>query len=313
MNFTDKIKELDSLIVNALTPLIDNDYIYIDTPHYTNIGDTLIWSGTKFFLKSLPYKMLYTASVDTFDYRDIDKDTVILLQGGGNFGDLWRVHQQFRLDIIKRYPNNKIIILPQTIFYNNPQLLKEDAEVISNHKNITVCARDNVSYNIAKDNFKCNILLLPDMAFCIPYNYLKRFSAKNVMNKTLFLKRGDKELSDVDYSKLTNTLGDFDTCDWPSMERRTITIKYFNKVQRKCKNRKLVDLYAEKLFMPHLVKLGVGFVSSYNKVYTTRLHVAILCTLLHKPFTIIDNSYGKNSTFFDTWLTGVDDINCTKL
>lgn len=89
MKATEKISQLKKIIAELLTPLVNSDYVLLDVPYYTNIGDTLIWEGTRELLKTLPYKCLYTASVETYKYRPLPKDTVILLQGGGNFGDLW--------------------------------------------------------------------------------------------------------------------------------------------------------------------------------------------------------------------------------
>lgn len=48
--------------------------------------------------------------------RKIKKDTIILLQGGGNFGDIWDIHE-FKRKVIRNYPENRIIIFPQTVFY----------------------------------------------------------------------------------------------------------------------------------------------------------------------------------------------------
>ncbi|UVP53814.1 polysaccharide pyruvyl transferase family protein [Bacteroides cellulosilyticus] len=48
------------------------------------------------------------------------------------------------------------------------------------------------------------------------------------------------------------------------------------------------------------------FINPYKEIYTTRLHVAILSILTHKPFMFIDNSYGKNSSFYNTWLTDLN-------
>jgi pyruvyl transferase EpsO len=68
----------------------------------------------------------------------------------------------------------------------------------------------------------------------------------------------------------------------------------------------ITNLYAIFFFKPYMIKTGVGFVSKYNKIYTTRLHGAILCCLLGKPFVLFDNSYGKNRSFFETWLSDLD-------
>ena len=142
---TNKINELRAIIYNKLQHLIDGDYILLDVPYYTNIGDTLIWEGTKHFLKSIKHKCLYTASVETYKYRPLSPSTVILLQGGGNFGDLWRKHQELRLEVIRAYPNNKIIILPQTVFYKDKAVFQEDAKIFNSHQDLHICARDTVS------------------------------------------------------------------------------------------------------------------------------------------------------------------------
>ena len=54
---------------------------------------------------------------------------------------------------------------------------------------------------------------------------------------------------------------------------------------------------------------GVRFISPYKHIYTNRLHGAILAMLLNKQVTIIDNNYGKNSSFYHTWLNDINSIN----
>lgn len=51
MTVSEKISQLKSIIDKQLSPLIDANYILLDVPYYTNIGDTLIWEGTREFLK----------------------------------------------------------------------------------------------------------------------------------------------------------------------------------------------------------------------------------------------------------------------
>ena len=100
-------------IEEELTPLIDSDYLFLDLPYYSNIGDALIWMGTEHFLENISHKCLGKHNIDTFDFRPIPKDAIILLQGGGNFGDIWRQHQEFRLNVLQQYKENRIIVLPQ--------------------------------------------------------------------------------------------------------------------------------------------------------------------------------------------------------
>ena len=89
MLFSEKIAELKNLIVNTLTPLIDNDYVLLELPYYSNVGDLLIWKGEEDFLKKIPHKCLFRSSFHKFKFPVLSRNTVILLQGGGNWGDVW--------------------------------------------------------------------------------------------------------------------------------------------------------------------------------------------------------------------------------
>lgn len=313
MTSQEKIQQLKSNIRNSLTHLIDGDYVLLDVPYYTNIGDTLIWEGTKHFLKDIPHKCLYTESVETYKYRPLSPDTVILMQGGGNFGDLWRRHQDLRLKVVQAYPQNKIIILPQTVFYKDNAVFLKDAKIFNSHKNLHICARDTVSLEFLHQSLTCNLLLVPDMAFCISNKLLKRHSKKEG-DRALFLKRNDPEFCQYDFnSYITEEKAQLDTCDWPTMERQFKAKTYLDKLLRhKERIGRIPDIYADWIFRPFQVKKGVEYVSQYKKVYTTRLHVAILSLLLNKEFVFFDNSYGKNSSFYDTWLRDVDNIKFVK-
>lgn len=306
MNFQQKIDELKNKIYEELTPLIDSDYILLDLPYYSNIGDTLIWEGTESFLKSLPHKCLYKSSNQTFKHKHLQSSTIIILQGGGNFGDLWRRFQDFRLSIIKQYPNNKIIILPQSIFYENDEIIKNDAAIMAQHKKLTICARDKTSYNVLNKHFFNDILLLPDMAFCIENKLINKYKI-NPTKDILLLKRRDQELSSRDdYYKYITEEGNIEERDWPSIEHPGIARDLIEKMGVLSKY--AVDKYVNYLYRPYLIKKGIIFLSEYKYIYATRLHVAILSILLNKPFVFFDNSYGKNSSFYDTWLSDSDFI-----
>ena len=47
MNAHEKIMELRDVINKELASLITGDYVLWDIPYYYNIGDTLIWEGTR--------------------------------------------------------------------------------------------------------------------------------------------------------------------------------------------------------------------------------------------------------------------------
>lgn len=69
------------------------------------------------------------------------------------------------------------------------------------------------------------------------------------------------------------------------------------------------DLYWHHVLRPLNVKTAIQFVDKYESIYTTRMHVAILSVMLGKNNTVLfDNSYGKSSSFYKTWLSDVDGI-----
>ncbi|WP_163710528.1 polysaccharide pyruvyl transferase family protein [Mangrovibacterium lignilyticum] len=316
----EKIQNLRSLIEHSLTPLIDNDYIYLDLPYHNNIGDILIWKGTEEFLTKINHNCLYRCDFETYKKPKVDDKVVILLHGGGNIGDIWHVHSKFRKTIIESFPNNKIIILPQTVHYEHISNLQKDVAIYSKHKHITICARDNHSYSILTKNFNQNkILNLPDMAFCISEKFILSHYKEDNLGRNLFFKRKDREFKDYPYESSIPQNIKISEKEWPSMDHISlphVTMRIIQIVSHFIGNffftpnllNRIVNWYAYKVYMPFLCKIGIKFISSYSKVYSTRLHGAILSILTNRPIVIFDNSYGKNRNFCESWLQDFNNV-----
>lgn len=60
------------------------------------------------------------------------------------------------------------------------------------------------------------------------------------------------------------------------------------------------------------LRRGLDILSAGNVVITDRLHGYILAMLLDIPSVILDNSYGKLTSFHSTWTTGLDSIQIAK-
>lgn len=215
------------LIYSTLAPLIGKECILVDAPYYPNIGDSLIWEGFEVFLKDNSIICKHRSSADTFAFPQIDRSMTIISIGGGNFGDSWRGLQDFRCKVIKHYPNNRIIILPQSVYYNNKETLQDDISAFSSHNDLHICARDNWSFEYLKKNFPVNnVLLLPDLSFALDvHNYTKPIKY-SLRNKVLYLVRDDVE--SVNYPEIPCDA----KSDWPVMNIDGATREKLHKQSR---------------------------------------------------------------------------------
>lgn len=304
-------------IAAQLDGLIDRDYVLLGLPYYLNVGDILIWEGTRQYLRALPHKCLNAG----YRYREenrIGKDTLILLQGGGNFGDLWRWVQDERLGWIRRFPDNPMVLLPVSCWYENPAWMRQDAETLARHPHLTLCARDEASHEMLAKNFQNRIRLVPDMAFAIdPAPLRKRVTSRP--RGVLYVKRTDKELAAGEAPLPAAHPEGLTVADWPSIEAEPWHWTAYGKISdwgRKARHGRGTWRAADSIvkgsdwFYHHvsrrlLIQQGVAFIGRHRVIYTTRLHAAILAILLDKDVQILDNSNGKISGYYHTWLRDV--------
>jgi pyruvyl transferase EpsO len=233
-------------------------------------------------------------------------DDIILIHGGGNFGDLWTIPQDYQMDVVRRYPNNKIIFMPQTVYWQDSDNMRECAKLLEKSPNVIICARDQKSYELLVSNFNNKILLVPDMAF---YINTKHWRTPKATRDVLLLKRDDAELKQYDLINNLCSQQDVDVLDWPTFnETGGWQRLWFRRTKKYVPQ--LYDWYAKTVMMPYIINQGIQLIGAYKKIYSTRLHAAILSVLLGKASDLVwfDNSYGKNSNFYDTWLKDCEGI-----
>ena len=151
--------------------------IYIlNTPIHANIGDSAISYAHNLFLEkefSNEYKIIEVTSWELNRFRRVlsyivRKKDIVTQLGGGNMGVEWFGEELERRRIIEMFPNNKMIIFPQTIYYGDSDKGKEEFEkskqIYNSHKDLTIIAREKVSYEIMKSAYdKCKVILTPDI------------------------------------------------------------------------------------------------------------------------------------------------------
>lgn len=302
------IVECRKLLVNYLTEVISNDYILLDLPFFPNVGDVLIWQATIDVLSQLPYKCLYSSSIGTYIKPNINKNVVILFMGGGNYGDLWIDHQYFRHKVLKDFPCNPILQLPQSVCFQDKNFMQRDAEIMEKHKGkVSICLRDRRSYDIITSNYKnIEVKLLPDMVLSLD---VRKFCKPKDGDGVLYVKREDIEQID----QRANTIPEnAEIRDWPSMEKKPYFMRIysvmmfvaiiFDRIAASSIHILLEEWFFKKIFRKLIVKSGIRFVNKYKVVYSTRLHVSVVAALLGKETYMFDNSYNKIKGVYELWM-----------
>jgi len=291
----------------------------IDFPDYGNVGDSAIWLGERRLLQDLGVEVAYSCSKTTYQPSDLaatlDGEGTILLQGGGNFGDIWPRHQALREDIARRFPDVRIIQLPQSIHFTTDDNLERAVSLFAGHANFHFMVRDHAGFALAERISGGRTALSPDAAFSLR---LERQAPARL--DVLLLLRKDRERAGTEALPRHLLEGLQWRCvDWPpdpfgpnrSTGRLGIALaSRSRKVRRRiltaASGKRLTSGYATRR-RDHMagVRLqgGLGLLAQGRVVITDRLHGHILCLLSGIPHVFLDNSYGKVSAFAQTWGT----------
>lgn len=258
----------------------------IGSEDFGNIGDHLIAKATILFLKET-CKNKIILEIPLSDYYDffpiiskkINKKSLIILSGGGNFGTLYPYAMNAKREICSNLAN-KIIIFPQSVFYeNNKEVIYKDKKIFSK-RNIYLFLRDQISYNFCKQNISNNSFLCSDITLSIENILIK--TGKKVKFDVLLCLRHDKERITDDFF-INSVKNELRKMKMSFTEFDTQLSNDFSMYSRNKKIKKAFKTFNE---------------CSY--VITDRLHGCIISLMCKKPIIVIDNSYKKISGFLDT-------------
>ncbi len=306
------INNLQDKIKATLSPLFptDGNYALVDFPNHPNVGDSAIWLGQLAYFNNVhKVKPSYVSDIACFSSDELRHSLprgTIYIHGGGNFGDLWNMHQDFRKKLLNEFKDYRIIQLPQSIHFTNKENLENSKDYINNHPDFTLIVRDRKSLVIAQEHYTCKTILCPDMAF-----YLGVLPRPILPKHDIFcLLRTDKEKSDIGEESILQNNKEINISirDWvdedPDLYQRIkketipllpfkLGIKSFNKFARR-------EFLYQRVAENHLDR-GLTMLSSGKFVITDRLHAHILSLLLDIPHVRLDNNYGKISNLAEQW------------
>ena len=292
------------------------DAFYFDYPMHLNVGDLLIYAGTEAFFKEYKINIRLRRCLQTFDInevkKNITKNTTIICHGGGNLGDLYPLLQKLREELVINFPNNRIILLPQTGYFSNQDEMKKSAAIFSAHKDCHLFARDLPTLELLK-NFSDKVILCPDMAHQLYGEFPLKNKVESIEKNKLYFLRKDIEASQLEKNIESTLSASAVVKDWDDIvtSNDIMYARIYSKLAR-ISNISHLSIFKDKindLWYKHtlnIIERARNEFMKYDLVVTSRLHGHIFSCLLGIPNQVCDNSYGKNLGYYNQWTKDID-------
>lgn len=269
--------------------------IIFSIPQHVNLGDQAIaYAEKEFILKNFPKDNYIEIPADStilgirYLKSKVKSDDVILIHGGGNMGDLYIVEEINRRLVINAFKNNKVISMPQSIYFSETKkgkkILEKSRKIYSGNTNLVLFAREKMSYEKMKESFPHNkVELCPDIVFSLKSND-SSFSRKGIIT----LIRNDREaiLNSTERNNLFYNL---------SKKK-----KLLNKSDTKLNTRIVID---SESIRKQILEDKWNEISGNELAITDRLHGMIFCYVTKTPAIVFDNNYKKVSESYNAWLS----------
>ncbi len=274
--------------------------LLLDTPEHGNLGDHAIVLAMKKFVQIyFPEQEIYEFTFNECKYclekikTLTDQEDVILLPGGGFLGTLWPKEEENVLRILKEFSEYRIIIFPQTLFFEESENGKKEKEqflsVAETCKSVSLFLRDKRSYFLAKDFGEktfSTLALTPDIVTWMSYGSRDRRPGRK---KALICLRNDRERALHERKRqLYQTL----------LEEKGYETEYTSTV--------LERMVPKQLREEEVIRKLKQF-SEADLVLTDRLHGMIFSAITATPCIAMDNTSKKVSGGYE-WLQQTDYI-----
>lgn len=289
-----KIKELRrecqyylkfSVKIKKLRKKNERIYVCVGSAVHGNMGDQALGYCRIEFLKKLGIEeknIIEYTTRDRMRYwpqicKAHKKEDVILIRGGGYWGDLWLDGFQEILLHIEQFRDNKIIVFPQSVFFSNTkegnEWLEKSKHVVEQCENLHIIARDMYSFEKLKKNYpNVDVGVCPDTVLSYYPDEIKKRRQLDV----LLCLRNDKE-------KGKNVVSKDRIISILRMKSKT----FFS--QDTAIDFNLKDIKKRKI---ELNVIWEKFANS-KLVITDRLHGMIFSVITETPCIVFDNIDGK--------------------
>jgi len=248
----------DTLIHMGLVKKLEEqgyDYTSLNLEHVYR-GNPVI--GGKYLINILFWRMGIDAG---FRLLDIPEDAgLVLFEGGGYMNDVW--YGPTLLRAVLRQTEAPMAVGPQSYVFNRTRF----ADYFMDGREATLFCRERYSYDhLTGQGLPPSVQLKvsPELALYLAPEDLEEFTEPREERYQLVAMRRDRESA--------------------------VSEKRLREIQGACDNPVTRDISMEGSLTDF-----VSWVANAETVYTDRLHVAILSSILGKDVTLFDNIYHKN-------------------
>ena len=296
-------KTRDKAFINTLKDDVRKNPVqkriyYFGVPEHSNLGDLAqCFCIRKYLAEKFPeYVVVEVASrryldnecsCRTYLREVISKQDLIVFQSGYTTQDIGGREDLMHQAVMRDFPDNRLLLFPQTVYFQSEERKKQCSDIYNAHKHLTFLARDQLSYEMAKEMFPdIPVYAYPDIVTTLIGRYSYHYERKGI----LFCIRNDSEkyYSDDEIRKLKEELANFgqpiDQVD------TTIRAEYYDILANL---QKYIEDYFDKF-------------AHYKVIITDRYHGTIFSLIANTPVVVIQTRDHKVTTGVD-WFKGIYD------
>lgn len=266
-----------------------NTALLLGTPFHGNLGDQAITLAEMEFFRNCGYRVAEIPSQLVVRHLEKWKASIsgrrLYVHGGGFIGSLWPEEEKMLETVIENFPESEIVILPQTVYFDKvDDRVTFLNELLGKHGRVTLCARENYSFEFAVQYLNnAKVLLVPDMVLSADW----RNGRVQSRETALFCMRSDLEKTVS--QDTVDMLESLVKTHFPSAKivytDTTVDKMVYPAERKKALKRKLAEF------------------ASAQVVVTDRLHGMVLSAMTDTPTLVFSNCNYKVKGIYD-WISG---------
>jgi exopolysaccharide biosynthesis predicted pyruvyltransferase EpsI len=307
----------EATLLEAIGPA--TDVALLDAPPLINVGDSMIWQGQLAYIRRLGHRVRYISDIQSYDPRRLRRALpdggVIVLRGGGNFGDIWVGNQRFRERVAQDFPDLSIVQLTQSVVFRDPERARLADGILGKHPDFTLLVRDEKSFARATES-------VPSVAKAMSFDMALGWDPGRPRgprgSRALVIARDDVEASSGLLAAAEGWDASFEVfvTDWTRHGEHPE--KWHRTRARLQRNGRMIERARRRhLPLPTLpqrtIEADLAYINDWNVQWAVdlfgtaramvvdRLHAHVLASLLGIPHVVLDNDHGKISTVFEAY------------